>query len=288
MLSGSARAAAAAARAASLSTCWNCHGFGHSKTECPSPRVFRKINEAAKISILRAKSQQSGSADRTIVGAARGRGKGGSSSRGGSSARGSQRQPPGHDANLLEDDKDCEEGDQYVYSATGARLGTMKTAEQFENPAHERFPLGVFGETDLGADAFDLVMALQDETDNADREFAELSPKCLARSAHHVMPPELPELAEYSSDEDEDEDEDRDCGGSCYSLSPPVLPQPKSATTCNGKIPEGVRPKVVEILRNFSSKLQMWARPSQMLSPAGFDAFHLPPSPPCESPARTR
>ena len=57
-----------------------------------------------------------------------------------SSARGSQRQPPGHDVNLLEDDKDCEEGEQYVYSATGARLGTMKTAEQFENPAHELTP----------------------------------------------------------------------------------------------------------------------------------------------------
>ena len=152
-------------------------------------------------------SQQSRSADRTIGGAARGRGKGGSSSRGGSSARGSQRQPPGHDVNLLEDDKDCEEGEQYVYSATGARLGTMKTAEQFENPAHERFALGVFGETDLGANAFDLdVLALQDETDDADREFAELSPKCLARSAHHVMPPEL---AECSSNEDDEGDRER-------------------------------------------------------------------------------
>jgi hypothetical protein len=265
--------------------CWNCHGFGHSKTECPSPRVFRNINEAAKISELRAKSQHSRTADRTIGGAARGRGKGGSSSRGGSSARGSQRQPPGHDVNLLEDDKDCEEGEQYVYSATGARLGTMKTAEQFENPAHERFALGVFGETDLGANAFDLdVMALQDEPDDADRESAELSPKCLARSAHHVMPPEL---AEYSSDEDNEDDcepdgEGDDCGGSdCYSLSPPVLPQPKSATTCNGKIPEGFRPKVVGILRSFSSKLQMWAQPSQMLSPA----FDLPPSPPPSPPA---
>ena len=276
--------------------CWNCHGFGHSKTECASPRVFRNITEAAKISIERAKSQQSRSADRTIGGAARGRGKGGGSSRGGGSARGSQRQPPGHDANLLEDDNDREEGDQYVYSATGERLGTMKTREQFENPSHERFPLGVFGQTDLGADAFNLdldVMALH-ETDNADLEFAELSPKCFARSAHHVVPPELPELAEYSS-EDEDEGEGKNCGGSCYSLSPPVLPQPKSATTCNGKIPEGIRPKVVEILRDFSSKLRMWAQPSQMLSPvlspAGFDALDRPPpldrppSPPPSPPA---
>ena len=280
--------------------CWNCHGFGHSKTECASPRLFRNITEAAKISIERAKSQQSRSADRTIGGAARGRGRGGgsSSSRGGGSARGSQRQPPGHDANLLEDDNDREEGDQYVYSATGERLGTMKTREQFENPSHERFPLGVFGQTDLGADAFNLdldldVMALH-ETDNADLEFAELSPKCFARSAHHVVPPELPELAEYSS-EDEDEGEGKNCGGSCYSLSPPVLPQPKSATTCNGKIPEGIRPKVVEILRDFSSKLRMWAQPSQMLSPvlspAGFDALDRPPpldrppSPPPSPPA---
>ena len=77
----------------------------------------------------------------------------------------------------------------------------MKTAEQFENPAHERFALGVFGETDLGADAFDLafdldVMALQDETDNADREFAELLPECFARSAHHVTPLRIPALLE--------------------------------------------------------------------------------------------
>ena len=41
----------------------------------------------------------------------------------------------------------------------------------------------------------------------------------------------------------------------------------------------------MEILRSFSSKLQMWARPSQMLSPAGFDAFDLPPSPPPSPPA---
>jgi hypothetical protein len=167
--------------------CWNCqHGFGHSKTECPSPRVFRNINEAAKISELRAKSQQSRTADRTIGGAARGRGRGSSSSR---SARGSQRQPPGHgDVNLLEDD--CEEGEQHVYSATGARLGTMKTAEQFEEPMNERFALGDFGKTDLGANAFDLdVMALQDEPDDADRESAELSPKCFAHSAHHASCP---------------------------------------------------------------------------------------------------
>ena len=37
---------------------------------------------------------------------------------------------------------------------------TMKTREQFENPSHERFPLGVFGQTDLGADAFNLDLDL--------------------------------------------------------------------------------------------------------------------------------
>ena len=74
--------------------CWNCHGFGHAKTECPSPRTFRNINEAAKICEMRAKPQQSRTG--TGGGAARGRGKGSSSGRGGSSARGSQRQPPGH------------------------------------------------------------------------------------------------------------------------------------------------------------------------------------------------
>ena len=74
--------------------CWGCHGFGHTKTDCPSPRIFRNLHEAAKISALRAGSQQS----RTGAGgvAARGRGRGGSSGRGSSSARGSQRQPPGH------------------------------------------------------------------------------------------------------------------------------------------------------------------------------------------------
>jgi len=107
----------------------------------------------------------------------------------------------GHsDVNLLEDE-DCEEGEQHVYSATGTRLGIMKTAEQFEKPMNERFALGDFGKTDLGADAFNLdVMALQGEPGSVGRKFAELSPKCFARSANHVMPPLL---AEYSSDEDD-------------------------------------------------------------------------------------
>ena len=167
-----------------------------------------------------------------------------------------------------------EDGEQRVYSATGTPLGIMKTAEQFEKPMSERFALGDFGKTDLGADAFDLdVMALQDEPDDADREFAELSPKSFARSADHVMPPLL---AEYSDDDDcESDDGGDDCGGSDwsngYSLSPPCVPQPKSATTCNGEsqISENAKPKslLVGILHVISSKLQGWAQPSQMLSP---------------------
>jgi hypothetical protein len=88
-------------------------------------------------------------------------------------------------------------------------------------------------------------------------------------------------------DDCEPDGEGDDCGGSdCYSLSPPVVPQPKSATTCNGEsqIPEVFKPKalLVEVLRSFSSKLQVWAQPSQMLSPISFD---LPPSPPPSPPA---
>jgi hypothetical protein len=286
--------------------CWNCHGFGHTKTECPSPRLFRNINEAAKISELRAKLQQS----RTGTGgvAARGRGKGSSSGRGGSSARGSQRQPPGHgNVNSLEDDEDCEDGEQRVYSATGEPLGTMKTAEQFEKPMSGRFALGEFGKTDLGADAFNLnVMALQSEPDDADREFAELPSKSLARSADHVMPPLLAEHSSGDDCESDDEGDDGgdDCGGSDwsngYSLSPPCMPQQKSATTCNdeSQIPENAKPTqipknskpkslLVGILRMFSSKLQGWAQPSQMLEPVSINlpSGDLPPSPPPSPPA---
>jgi hypothetical protein len=68
--------------------------------------------------------------------------------------------------NSLEDDEECEDDEQRVYSATGEPIGTMKTAKQFEKPMSGRFALGKFGEEDLGATAFDLdvglnVMALQ-------------------------------------------------------------------------------------------------------------------------------
>ena len=289
--------------------CWGCHGFGHTKTDCPSPRVFRNLHEAAKISALRAGSQQS----RTGTGgvAARGRGRGGSSGRGSSSARGSQRQPPGH-GNVNSLDEEYEEHEQPVYSATGEPIGTMKTSEQFEEPMSKRFPLGKFGEEDLGATAFELginglnVMALQtlhSESDDADREPAELPSESSALSANYVMPPLL---NGYGSEGDyyESDDEGDDYGNSDYSngysLFPPCKPQPKSATTCNDEpqipessktmeIPEDAKSKsfFVEVLRTISGKLHRWAQPPQMLEPFSINlpSGELPPSPPASPPA---
>jgi hypothetical protein len=77
------------------------------------------------------------------------------------------------------------------------------------------------------------------------------------------------------------------------------MPQPKSATTCNGEsqipenakptqIPENAKPKslLVGILRMFSSRLQGWAQPSQMLEPVSINlpSGDLPPSPPPSPP----
>ena len=79
----------------------------------------------------------------------------------------------------------------------------MMTAEQFETPRDERFELGDFGQANLGSEAFALnvLSLLQEPTqsvveepadvgesaDNIDRDFAELSPKCSARSSDHVI-----------------------------------------------------------------------------------------------------
>ena len=289
------------------SQCWVCHGFGHNKTDCPSPRVFRNLHEAAKISALRAGSQQS----RTGTGgvAARGRGRGGSSGRGSSSARGSQRQPPGH-GNVNSLDEEYEEHEQPVYSATGEPIGTMKTSEQFEEPMSKRFPLGKYGEEDLGATAFELdinglnVMALQtlhSESDDAEREPAELPSESSALSADYVMPPLLDG---YDSEGDyyESDDEGDDYGNgdydysNGYSLFPPC--KPKSATTCNDEkqipessntkeIPEESKSFLVKVLRTISGKLHGWSQPPQMLEPfsIGLPPGGAPPSPPASPPA---
>ena len=207
-------------------------------------------------------------------------------------------------------DEEYEEHEQPVYSATGEPIGTMKTSEQFEEPMSKRFPLGKFGEEDLGATAFELdinglnVMALQtlhSESDDADREPAELPSESSALSADYVMPPLLDgydsEGDYYKSDDEGDDygNGDYDCSNG-YSLFPPC--KPKSATTCDDEkqipessnekeIPEKSKSFLVKVLRTFSDKLHGWSQPPQMLEPfsIGLPSGGAPPSPPASPPA---